>query len=79
MSILLTFVRRWRDVESDTSKTLEVVPNDLQALYRRALSRMELHKLNIARDGMNTTCLALFSASKSRIFIRYPGVSQPWR
>ncbi len=57
MSPLLMFVRRWSDVESDTSKTLEVAPNDLQALLRRALARTELHKLNMARNGTNMILL----------------------
>lgn len=52
---LLILFGRWCDVESDATNTLILAIDNLQALFRRSLARLKLHKLDMARDGKNTS------------------------
>ncbi|KJA18770.1 hypothetical protein HYPSUDRAFT_44944 [Hypholoma sublateritium FD-334 SS-4] len=45
-------LERWRDAESNATAVLEMVPDNLKALYRRGLARTELRQWSQARQDI---------------------------
>ena len=44
-------ILRWHDAESDATATLQLVPNNSEARFRRGLALTELRQWNRARQG----------------------------
>jgi hypothetical protein len=56
------FTGRWNETEADATKTLDLSPHNLKALFRRGKARKELGKWDQARVGKNSTVVVQFLA-----------------
>ena len=56
---------RWDEAEADTTKTLELCPGNLKALFRRGRARKELGKWDQARGGKDLNKVLRFSSLKA--------------
>ena len=56
---------RWDEAEADTTKTLELCPGNLKALFRRGQARKELGKWDQARGGKDFSEVLRVSSLKA--------------
>ena len=64
VSISTNFPFRWDEAEADATKSLELSPLSLKALFRRGVARKELRKWNQARIGKISTVVSIVSGWK---------------
>jgi hypothetical protein len=65
---------RWDEAEADATKTLELSPRNLKALFRRGKARKELGKWDQAREGKDSSEVLRVSCVKDDQFIRHSDV-----
>jgi hypothetical protein len=65
---------RWVEAEADATKSLELCPHNLKALFRRGKARKELGKCNQAREGKVSSDILRVSRFKANQIVRHSDV-----